>query len=152
MGRLARRLLEHEHLTTSLNAWATSNHAESYIASFETFLPATSKISLPSLEDLYSDLEVFIEEPIPDTISQLLFETITRHTLCLCNHSTSESLQCIQGRLRLIEKIHNNQADEYLFDTAFITRADVHQAEPLRCQLMRFQVPTYERFKQSSAY
>jgi hypothetical protein len=121
-----------------------SKRAESYIDSFETFLPAAS---LPSLGELYSDLELFIEEPIPDAISQLLFETITRHTLCLCNSSTPGSLQCIQGRLRLIEKHDNNQTDEYLFDTAFITRADVHQPGPLRCQLMRFQIPTYENFQ-----
>jgi hypothetical protein len=126
-----------------------SKRAESYIVSFETFLPAAS---LPSLDELYPDLELFIEKPIPDAISQLLFETITRHTLCLCNSSSPGSLQCIQGRLGLIEKHDNSQTDEYLFDTAFITRADVHQPGPLRCQLMRFQIPTYESFQRSSIH
>jgi hypothetical protein len=55
------------------------------------------------------------------------------------------TMQCIQGRLRLIEQTDSNQAQDYLFDTAFISRVDLHSSEPFRCQLMRFHIPMYER-------
>lgn len=144
--RIQTTFLRSEHLAASLAAWATSTRAESYVASFETFLPPASKTNVPSLNDLFPDLELSIESPIPDAVSQLLYEIIARNTLCLCDPSTPGSLQCIQGRLRLIEKLEKNQAaqaSDYSFDLAFIARADVHQPEPLRCQLMRFHVPTY---------
>jgi len=132
-------MLHSEQIAQSITAWATNERAKKHIAFFKKFL---AKINSPSLDDLYSDLGLFVEAPVPDAVSQLLYETITQQALCLCPHDTPGSLQCVQGRLRLIEKIDSNQFDDYLFDTAFITRAGIHQSEPLRCQLMRFQVPT----------
>lgn len=117
---------------------------EVHITWFDKFIPWARRSKLASLESLYSNLEPLSEMPVPDAVSRQLYETIARDARCECNDSSPDSVRLLEGRLRLIEKIGNDWANDYVFDTVFIAPADMHQYEPLRCQLMRFHIPTYE--------
>lgn len=147
LERIRDRTSKPKLLAASLEAWATEKHAKRYIASFEKFLPRAISMTSPSLKDLFPGLEPIVEQPIPDAVSKQLYETIARDAQCRCSNSSTEFERHFQGRLRLMEQVSNDWANNYLFDTAFIAPADMHQSEPLRCQLMRFHVPTYESFQ-----
>jgi len=136
--------LADEDLDESLTAWAKSKYAQTYIISFEKFLSTITVYEMPSLEDLWPDLEASTEEPIPEVASQLLYETIKRHALCLCGEDSPKSPKSIHGRLHLMGRTDNDKPGDYYFDTVFIARTDIHYSESQRWQLIRFKVPRFE--------